>query len=256
MKKTYIFIGLVILLMLVGISLEFPCFFSKELLASDPKSSLTVNDWTGFMGSYAGGIIGGLLGSAATIFGVYLTMSMQYKQTQEERRLSVRPALYFQNLEQNEEDGVNGGLVYDIDVSETDDVKTETCEFRFKTYNIGPGIILKIILKIPEVSKENGMGGAEYSLTKCGETRYWKYYFNVTCDADNRLFNYPLTLKLYYSDVFGNVYEQIANACILRSTEQNEEKIENSKIIVQLFGEKTEPRLMKKMPKFMKGWQD
>lgn len=256
MKKKHIFVGLFILLVLTFISLGFPCFFNSKLLTTAQSKSLTGEDWAGFMGSYAGGIIGGLLGSAATILGVYLTMNMQYKQTKEERRLSVRPALYFQNIKQGEEDGLDVCPVYNIDVSETDDVKIESCEFRFKTYNIGPGIILKIALEIPEISKENEMGGAEYSLTKCAEIRYWKYAFNVTCDADNRLFNYPLTLNFYYSDVFGNVYEQTVHACIHRSTNQVGKEIVSSRVAVQIFGEKTEPKLVKKMPIFMKGWQD
>lgn len=237
------------------ISLLFPWVFDNFMLGKAQKSNLEIEQWAGFMGSYAGGIIGGLLGSAATILGVYLTINQQQAQVSEERRLSVRPALYFSKLEEGEKDGLSAWSVYDINVAKTQNAKTEECSFCFKTNNIGPGIIIKIMLNIIGINKDNSAEGQEYSLTNCGETRYWRCDFNVTYDADDKYFYYPLILNFYYSDIYNNVYIQTMQASVQKSRTEEDGKEIDSPVGVCLFSDITEPKLVKKIPGYMRGWQ-
>ena len=255
MKKSHVWVLVALLISAFIISIGFPWFFDNMLLGKAQSSNIDIVNWPGFMGSYAGGVIGGLLGSVATILGVYLTMNLQYEQAKDERRLSVRPALFFSKLEDGEKDGQGSCPVYDINVAKTKNIKTDECTLCFKTNNIGPGIIIKIMMNIPEINKDSAVG-AEYSLTKCGETRYWKYDFNVTYDIDNKFFSYPLTLNFYYSDVFGNVYIQTAHACVQKSKTEEDGKEVESSATAWIYGEITEPKLVEKIPGYMRGWQN
>lgn len=250
------FVFLIILLVIsVIVSIIFPWFFDNYMLGKASTSNIDIKEWPGFMSNYAGGILGGVLGSVATILGVYLTIKQQQDQVVEERRLSVRPALYFSELQEGEKDNVTSWTLQKINVAKTTNTRTEECTLCFKTENLGPGNIIKIRLNMSGADMDDGAEGSAYSLTKCGEIRYWKYGFIVTYDSDNKFFNYPLTLNFYYTDVFGNVYIQMAHATVQKNyTEENDIEVD-SPVIAWLSGEITEPKLAKIIPQYMRGWQ-
>lgn len=259
MQKRNIPLGYIILAVLliavILVSIGFPSFFDLKMIGKAKVSNINADDWPGFMGSYAGGILGGILGSVATILGVYISIRQQQKQVREERRLSVRPALYCLRLKEDEVDNLSSWSVEKINIARTKNTKTEECILCFRTDNLGPGNIIKIMLHIPEIDLEDNASGPEDGLTKSGECRYWKKTFVVTYDAHEERFYYPLTLVLYYTDVFGNVYTQTAYAYIQKVEAEEDGVRAESPVSAELRGECTKPELAKKIPWYMGTWQ-
>lgn len=245
-------IGISIVVLVIAVT--FPLIFDYKLLGKAHSSNISCDDWPGFMGSYAGGIIGGLLGSIATILGVYLTLRDQQIQAKDERRLSVRPALYFLKCDESESEEVDSWSIFEFNTAQNDKyTKEESCCVLLKTENLGPGQITKIMLNIEELG-ESGIG-KEYSLVKNGESIYWKYEFKLKYNEESKYFSQPLTFNFYYKDIYNNVYLQTVHA-FLQKSQAEEDGIEvESPPAVTLTGEVTQPKLVKKIPYYMKKWQ-
>lgn len=77
-----------VVLIILGI---LPLAIDKWVLGNEYISNIDNSDWSSFLGSYIGAILGGIV----TLLGVGITIWYQHKQITEDRRLSIAPYMIY-----------------------------------------------------------------------------------------------------------------------------------------------------------------
>ncbi|WP_051560443.1 hypothetical protein [Clostridium beijerinckii] len=87
----YIFIIIISLLLILGIAIKIPLLIDNYVFGSGHLSNIENKDWAGFLGSYVGAILGGII----TLVGVGITINFTRAQANEDRRLSIAPYIKY-----------------------------------------------------------------------------------------------------------------------------------------------------------------
>ena len=147
-KKKYLYIIVVFLFLLALVLL--PVLLDKFVFGNDIQSNLTNGEWAGFLGSYFGGIIGGM----ASMLGIYMTIKTSDRRREEELELQYRPVL-LPNIEKYSDDMNFLGyeLNYTFKHPYLNDYKNNYCLLTF--VNVGRSEIVDIEVDIETFGEQN-----------------------------------------------------------------------------------------------------
>lgn len=188
-------------------------------------------DWISFIGSFLGGVIGGL----ATFIGVYFTIKSQKQADDEKNRQAIIPVIeykisYDKTDFDNSKGQLCGEIIPHINVEgATYDGESEEWYFNLIAENIGLGSAQ--ITEIKFNFKENGTDNIVhsetirfcYKLLKTNASKGFRFLIyapktNFYKDGKpTQDFIYPIEIVIHYEDLIGNKYQQKIFACIAKS---------------------------------------
>ncbi|NSB34019.1 hypothetical protein [Clostridium saccharoperbutylacetonicum] len=153
-------VSILLFLLALGVCISIPLLIDNWAFGSDYPSNIENKDWAGFLGSYTGSLLGGIV----TLVGIWVTIKFQRQQTDkdrvfqseesekdrefqrqqanEDRRLAIAPYLIFNVDEVGKFDCDNYDMLFFFDID--DDECTHQFDSVMKIKNIGAGPCLNI----------------------------------------------------------------------------------------------------------------
>lgn len=217
-----------------------PIFVDFLIIGNNLPSNIKNTDWTVFLGSY----IGALIGSITTLIGVIITLNFTREETNENRRLSLVPYLVYFMHEKRLETKHDIHILHIVDKNENTYVNTTVS---IKNLGMGPLLNLRIYnMSYNKKSLDNNELSSQNSILE--KDSEWLMLIDLRIRLDEiknetliktppgSLTEYvpPLDIKgngilsfnIGYEDLIGNKYEQDIEITMLIGCENKPNRIE------------------------------
>lgn len=182
-------------------------------------NNITSSDWIGFLGSYIGAIIGGvvsLIGLRVTIKFTKQQMELNQDQFSEQNRLNIRPLLDFEITDVSSEADsetiiMSCGYTFDKQVV----CQKAVIEFEISNIGLGAAINMKYGIEVGSTFQDGVFWGSKQCSLKSGCTMKQK----LMIFFPNNMLDFNIVI--FYDDIIGNHYLKHLE---LLNQQPNEEK--------------------------------
>ena len=202
MKKWFVFCLIILsILLIVGI----PLSVDWIIVANDIPSNISNTDWVGFLGSYIGAIIGGivsLIGIGATVRFTKQQIALSQGQFTEQNRLNNQPILEFEItsvLDNKDDETITLHCEYSLE--NEDDYQEAVIELGIHNIGLGAALDIKYGIELDDVLQDG--------VFWCWKSRLIK----SECNLKQKIAMFfpkqeafSVNIMIFYDDILGNHY--------------------------------------------------